>query len=235
MHIGLIGGIGVAATVVYYTRLVRAVAERGMSTLDLTIAHGDIQTLIRNNLADLREEQARSFLALVRNLKGAGCDCVALTSLGAHFCVDELAAISPLPVVSGVTPLDAYFAEHGIRRIGLLGTRVVMRTRLYGRLVRTQALALDDEIETLGQTYQQVAVAGVCQPQQREAFIDAGRRMIDAGAEAIVLAGTDLNLAFEGQDTGYPVIDALDVHVDLLAGLAAGQVALDMVAHRSGQ
>ena len=35
----------------------------------------------------------------------------------------------------------------------------------------------------------------------------------DLGAEAIVLAGTDLNLAFDGQDPGYPVIDALDVHV----------------------
>jgi aspartate racemase len=40
------------------------------------------------------------------------------------------------------------------------------------------------------------------------------------GADAIVLAGTDLNLAFEGQDPGYPVIDALDVHVAVLADLA---------------
>jgi aspartate racemase len=50
--------------------------------------------------------------------------------------------------------------------------------------------------------------------------------MIEAGAEAIVLAGTDLNLAFDGQETGYPVIDALDVHVALLADLAAGRASL---------
>lgn len=224
MHIGLIGGIGVAATVVYYQRLVAAAAARGVGRLDLTIVHGDIQELIRNNLADRREEQAAAFLPLVERLAAAGCDCAALTSLGAHFCVDELAARSPLPIVSGVAPLDAYFAGRGIGRIGLLGTRVVMRTRLYGKLVRTGALAPDDAIDLIGQTYQDVAVAGVCTGAQRALFLEAGRRMMAAGAEAVVLAGTDLNLAFDGQDPGYPVIDALDVHVALLADLAAGRV-----------
>lgn len=226
MHIGLIGGIGVAATVVYYQRLTAAVAHRGASRLDLTIAHGDIQELIRNNLAERRQEQALAFLPLVQRLAGAGCDAVALTSLGAHFCFAELAALSPVPLVSGVTPLDDHFAAAGIGSIGLLGTRVVMRTRLYGQLAKTRALAPDDEIDTIGQTYQEVAVAGTCRPDQRALFLDAGRRMIAAGAQAIVLAGTDLNLAFDGTDPGYPVIDALDVHVGVLADLATGRTTL---------
>ena len=220
MHIGLIGGIGVAATIVYYQRLTKAVAARGAGRLDLTIAHGDIQELIRNNLADRREEQAAAFLPLVERLKRAGCDYVALTSLGAHFCFAELETRSPVPLISGVAPLDAYFASQGIGKIGLLGTRVVMRTRLYGQLAQTQAIALDAEIETIGQTYQDVAVAGICATAQRALFLDAGRRMMATGAEAIVLAGTDLNLAFDGQEPGYPVIDALDVHVAALADLA---------------
>jgi aspartate racemase len=219
MHIGLIGGVGVAATLVYYQRLTAAVAARG-GRLELTIVHGDIQELIRNSLADRREEQARAFLPLVERLARAGCDCVALSSLGAHFCFDELAALSPKPLISAVAPLDDYFAGQGITRVGLLGTRVVMRTRLFGQLQRTQGIALDDEIETLGQTYQDVAVSGVCAPAQRALFLDAGRRMIEKGAQAIVLAGTDLNLAFDGQAPGYRVIDALDVHVARLAEIA---------------
>lgn len=226
MHIGLIGGIGVAATVVYYQRLAAAVTAKGTGLLALTIVHGDIQELIRNNLADRREEQARAFLPLAERLKAAGCDCAALTSLGAHFCLDELVARSPLPIISAVAPLDAYFVERGIRRIGLLGTRVVMRTRLYGKLAHTEALALDAEIDVIGQTYQDMAVAGACSPAQRALFLDAGRRLVAAGADAIVLAGTDLNLAFDGQNPGYPVIDALDVHVDLLADLALNRTAL---------
>ena len=58
MHIGLIGGIGVAATVVYYQRLTAAAAARGVQKLELTIVHGEIHELIRNNLADRRAEQA---------------------------------------------------------------------------------------------------------------------------------------------------------------------------------
>ncbi|CAN7274225.1 aspartate/glutamate racemase family protein [Bosea sp. LjRoot237] len=229
MHIGLIGGIGVAATVVYYQRLTAAAAASGIPKLELTIVHGEIQELIRNNLADRRTEQAQAFLPLVTRLKDAGCDCAALSSLGAHFCLDELMALSPLPIVSAVAPLDAYFVEQGIKRVGLLGTRVVMRTRLYGQLARTDALALDEEIEILGQAYQDVAVAGTCSAAQRELFLDAGRRMVAAGVDAIVLAGTDLNLAFDGQDPGYRVIDALDVHVALLADLAAGRKTLSGV------
>ncbi|MEM7671009.1 MAG: aspartate/glutamate racemase family protein, partial [Pseudomonadota bacterium] len=143
-------------------------------------------------------------------------------------CFAETVAISPLPLVSGVAPLDAYFAESGVQRVGLRGTGVVMRTRLYGQLVRTRSVVLDDEVDILDRTYLDVAVAGVCMDDQRALFFDAGRRMIeDHGADAIVLAGTDLGLAFDGHDPGYKVIDALDIHVDLLARLAVGRVSLE--------
>lgn len=225
LHIGLIGGIGAAATVVYYQRLCAAVAQTGQP-LELTIVQADIQTLIRNNLADRRQEQAEVYAPLLHRLKAAGADCAAITSLGGHFCYDETVALSPLPLVSAVAPLDDFFAAQGIRRVGLLGTRVVMRTRLYGQLRQTAALALDDRIEELGQLYQDVAVAGTCSDAARKRFLDAGRDMVAQGAEAVVLAGTDLNLAFDGQDPGYPVIDALDVHVARLADLATGRARL---------
>ena len=103
-----------------------------------------------------------------------------------------------------------------------------MQTRLYGQLRRTTAVACDDEVEQLGRMYQDVAVSGVCSDAQREVLFEAGRRMVEEqGAEAIVLAGTDLGLAFYGRDPGYRVIDALEVHVALLAELAAGRQGLD--------
>jgi len=225
MHIGLIGGIGAAATVVYYQRLCAAVAKTG-KRLDLTIVQADIQTLIRNNLADRRAEQAAEYAPLLHRLKAAGCDCAAITSLGGHFCFAETEALSPLPLVSAVAPLDDFFAAEGIGAVGLLGTRVVMRTGLYGQLKRTRALALDDRIDELGQLYQDVAVAGLCPAGARATFLEAGQQLIDKGAEAVVLAGTDLNLALDGQSPGYRVIDALDVHVARLADLATDRATL---------
>ena len=136
-------------------------------------------------------------------------------------------ARSSLPLVSAVEPLDAFFAAEGLGCVGLLGTRVVMRTKLYGQRRRTRAIALEDEIESLGQLYQEMAVEGFCDAATRSRFLEAGQRLVDAGAEAVVLAGTDLGLAFDGQETPYRVIDALDVHVALLADLASGRASLD--------
>lgn len=232
MHIGLIGGIGPAATLVYYQRLCAEMARRE-AVLDLTLVQADIHELIRNNLADRRADQAVVYARLIDRLKAAGAECAAITSLGGHFCFDETVALSSLPLVSAVTPLDDHFASQGIACVGLLGTRVVMRTRLYGQLRRTRALALDDEVEDLGQLYQEMAVAGTCDAATRTRFLDAGQRMIDQGADAVVLAGTDLNLASDGQAPGYPVIDALDVHVALLADLASGRASLDGLGSRA--
>ncbi|MEM7212508.1 MAG: aspartate/glutamate racemase family protein [Pseudomonadota bacterium] len=224
LHIGLIGGIGVAATLVYYQRLTAAVAAMG-EQLECTIVHAQVSDLLHNNTNDLRQAQAEVYAPLIDRLKAAGADCAAITSLGGHFCFEETKAISSLPLVSAVAPLDGYFAEQGLNRVGLLGTRVVMRTGLYGQLVRTYSIAPED-IDTVGQTYTDMAVAGHCTEAQRAFFFEAAQELTDKGAEAIVLAGTDLNLAFDGRETPYRVIDALDVHVDVLAKLATGTVSL---------
>ncbi len=226
MHIGLIGGIGVAATVAYYQKLTAAVVAKGQH-LDLTIVHADVQELLRNNREDDRQAQAQAYATLINRLKVAGCDCAAITSLGGHFCFDETVPLASLPLVSAVTPLDDFFSDQGLGTVGLLGTRVVMQTQLYGQLRKTRAVTPGDTLETVGQTYLDMAVSGSCTEDQRNLFVEAGQRMVDdMGANAIVLAGTDLNLAFDGIDPGYRVIDALDVHVDLLARLAMDKTDL---------
>lgn len=223
MHIGLIGGIGPAATIVYYQRLSRRM-QTLQAPLDLTLVNADLRQLIENVNTDRRDDQAAAYARLIERLRAAGAECAAITSLGGHFCFAETQALSTLPLVSAIAPLDAHFASLGLKRVGLLGTDVVMRTRLYGQLALTNAVAPADDLAGIGRMYQAVAVAGQCTDDQRTAFMEAGRRMVaDQGAEAIILAGTDLNLAFDGHDAGYPVIDALDVHVAVLADLASGR------------
>jgi aspartate racemase len=102
-----------------------------------------------------------------------------------------------------------------------------MRTQLYGQLAETQAVVPTGDLWMIGRMYQEMAKTGACSVAQRAALFDAGRAMIaDQGAEAVVLAGTDLGLAFDGHDPGFPVIDALDVHVAVLAGRAFGHAQL---------
>ena len=87
MHIGLIGGIGLAATVVYYNALVAEMRKRG-KPLDLTIAQAEASVLVVNNRENNRDRQATIYADLIKRLDGAGADCVAITSLGGHFCFE---------------------------------------------------------------------------------------------------------------------------------------------------
>ncbi len=223
MHIGLVGGIGVAATVAYYQRL----TQRAQGRIEITIAHAQVQDLLRNNLADDRRAQAEIYADLIDRLRRAGCDLAAITSLGGHFCFEETVPLASLPLVSGVTPLDAYFQQEELGTVGLLGTGVVMRTKLYGQLSKTRAVAPLGNLDEVGTAYQNMAIRGHAIPEDGPFFVDEGRKLIeDQGADAIVLAGTDLNLAFDGAVPGYRVVDALDVHVDVLLALAEGRMGL---------
>ncbi len=63
MHIGLIVGIGPAATDFYYRRLIAALAAAG-TPLELTMAHADMPTLLRNQAAGDAGAQVAIYLRL---------------------------------------------------------------------------------------------------------------------------------------------------------------------------
>src|SRR5437870_10854052 len=128
MHIGLIGGIGPAATDFYYRRLIAAFAD-GEAALELTIAHADTATLLKNLAANDKAAQAAIFTRLTRRLVAAGADCVVVTSIAGHFCIDAFKATSPLPPVDMIDEVSRAIAERGLKRIGILGTRTVMESR----------------------------------------------------------------------------------------------------------
>ena len=215
-HIGLIGGIGPAATDYYYRALIEGYAAAGRR-LELTIAHADARELVANLAGDRRQAQAAAFLPLVRRLQAAGAQAVAVTSMGGHFCIGELEAQSPLPVVNVLHALDAAIAARQVATVGLIGTRMVMDTRAYGRISGVQVLLPDEpEREAVHRAYVEMAVPGRVTPAQRDVFFAAGRALAARGAEAIILGGTDLFLAFDGEACGFATIDCARVHVEAI-------------------
>jgi aspartate racemase len=220
MHIGLIGGIGPAATITYYTRLVEAFKTANLP-LKLTITHADVSTLAANATDHNSQAQAHLFAQHLAQLQRAGCDIALITTLTGHFCFDETRALSELPLISGVEIIDRYCAKQNIKVLGLLGSPPVLTTHLFGLLQTPRTVVPQHNLVGLGQAYMQVATSGECSTAQSNMFIKAGADMMtDQGAEAVLLAGTDLALAFGGQSPGYTVIDAVDLHVAALLELA---------------
>ena len=224
MQIGLIGGIGPAATEFYYRGLIRRHAEAG-SAPDLTIVHADVREMARNMANDAPRAQAESFSRLLERLAATGAELAAVTSMGGHFCIRELEEISPLPLLNAIPVVDAAIRARGLETVGLIGTRVVMESGLYGgitaaRIVRPEGAALDE----VHDAYVTMAMAGEVTEAQRRVFFEVGNYLCEArGAQAIVLGGTDLFLSFTGQDCGFPVLDCADAHVEALFRASVGR------------
>jgi aspartate racemase len=222
MHIGLIGGIGPAATVFYYDRIVKAF-DAAQQKLELTIAHTSARMLSANVNAGRADEQAAEYLRVTRQLVAAGAHAVAITSMGGHFCVREFAAISPLPIINGPMAVADRLKALGLHRVGILGTRIVMQTALYGSLRDlAPVVPARAQLEQVNDDYVAIAIAGQANAEQRQRLLDAGDRLIQKeGASAILLGGTDLNLVFdETLEPGYPVIDSAAVHADAIVAAA---------------
>jgi aspartate racemase len=217
MHIGLIGGIGPAATEHYYRGLIERHGRSGVP-LELTIVHADARELTRNLAALARQTQAEVFAGLMRRLAGAGAQLAAVTSMGGHFCIAELEPLSPLPLLNAIPEVEAAIRERGLRTIGILGTRLVMETGLYGGISSATIVAPEgDALERVHRSYIEMAQAGRVTEDQRQTFFEAGEWMHrERGAEAVLLCGTDLFLAFEDQNCGFPVIDCAAIHVDAI-------------------
>jgi aspartate racemase len=217
MHIGLIGGIGPAATEFYYRGLIDRHAQSN-TALDLTIVHADVREMARNLANRDARRQAEVFAPLLRRLAAAGAQQAAVTSMGGHFCIRELEPLSPLPLLNALPEVDAAIKQRKLTTVGIIGTRMVMETRLYGAISSAAVVVpAGEEIEAVQQNYSDMAIAGRVNDAQRRIFFAAGERLCrDQGAEAVLLGGTDLFLAFQGQQCGFPVIDCADVHVEAI-------------------
>ena len=227
MHVGLIVGIGPAATDYYYRTLITAMAGLGQD-LELTMVHADTPTLLNNQEVGAIDEQVRIYERLTRRLQLAGAEWVAVTSIAGHFCIGEFKLISPLPVIDLCEVVRDELHDRNLRRVGLLGTKTVMESQFYGALGDVVVLAPGpDLIDEVHLNYVAMAQSGVCSEAQRAIFFNAGQRMVtDENLDAVLLAGTDLVLAFNGEDPGFPIFDCAKAHAMKIAE-AASNVGLD--------
>jgi aspartate racemase len=221
MQIGLIGGIGPAATDLYYRSLIERCRAAGTG-LDVTIAHADGPTLRANLETGNAQAQAAIFARLARRLGDAGAGCVAITSIAGHFCIEAFRPLSPLPVLDMLECVPRRLRDAGWRRLGILGTRQTMESGMFGSLRDFDIVSpAADAIQAVHDCYVRMALSGRVTQADRDLLFATGRGMSARGAEAVLLAGTDLFLAFDGQEPGFETIDTALLHADELATQAA--------------
>jgi aspartate/glutamate racemase len=114
MHVGLIGGIGPAATIYYYREIVRLFAQ-AQTRLEMTIVNVDLRAMVDNLVANNTQAQAAIFSHYTAQLKAGGWDFVALASMGGHFCITDFEPLSPLPVLDAIAVMNREFVRQNLR------------------------------------------------------------------------------------------------------------------------
>jgi aspartate racemase len=102
--IGLIGGLGVGATVHFYQELAKAHAGRGR-ILNLVMAHADVNRVLGAAQAGDKDGLAQYLAELIGRLASAGAEFAAIPAVTPHICITELLKTSRLPIVNPVEEL----------------------------------------------------------------------------------------------------------------------------------
>jgi aspartate racemase len=192
------------------------------AALELTIAHADTPTLLNNLARNDAAAQTVIYSRLTKRLLSAGAECVAVTSIAGHFCIDNFKAVSQIPVVDLIAEVSRAIERRGLKRIGILGTRTVMETRFYGRIASAKVIPPPEpDLDNVHQAYISMAASGLVTDQQRSIFYAASHRLLENyGAEVIMLGGTDLALVFSEDTTEFPLIDCACIHADAISRFA---------------
>jgi aspartate racemase len=226
--LGLLGGLGVGATIYYYQNLVRGHDEQSR-TLDIVITHSETSRVFEYVQAGDRDGLAEYLLGFIRRLKVAGAEFAAIPAITPHYCMRELIAVSPLPLFNIFDPLVEELALRGIRRVAVFGTRYVMESSLYGLAGDVEIIRpTSDEMESIHATYLELLEKGVgTEEQHRKLTAFAHTLQKRDGADAILLAGTDLAVLFNEGNTEFPYVDCAALHLRRILKGMLGEASLD--------
>ena len=215
--LGLIGGLGVGATVYYYRELVKAHAARGCVP-NLLIVHADVNRVLQYAATGDVAQMAEYFLVLIRRLEAAGAKVAAIPAITPHICEPELSPRSPIPLVSLVDEIVGEVRRRELRRVALFGTRFTIETGLFGRLKAADVVSpTTSEIEFIHQAYLQIVNSGSGTEEQYQGLRQVAHTLLEReNVEAIILAGTELSLIFNEANLDFPHIDGSRLHLDAI-------------------
>ena len=215
--VGIVGGLGVGATVHYYEKITAACAARGVIP-DLVFVHADAnrgQGFIRSG----RLDQLADYLAgFIDRLGAAGADIAVMPAVTPHICLAETRDRTRVPILSIFDPLAAEIRARKLRRVALFGTIFTMQGSLWGALRDVEIVKPQPaEMDSVGKAYQRI-LDNKTEPADaqdlRRIATDLQRR---DGVESILLAGTDLAVMFDDEaSAGFPCLDVAQAHIDAI-------------------
>jgi len=223
--IGMLGGMSWESSAEYYRLANELVRERlgGFHSARLVLASVDFATVERLQVEDRWEEAGQLLAEVAMGLEAAGAEVLLLCTNTMHRVADQVQAAVSVPLLHIVDITALAVRAAGLSAVGLLGTAYTMdqdfyRDRMARNGVRLIVPAPDDRAEVHRVIFEEL-VLGVARDESRRAYQDIIVRLVDEGAEGVVLGCTEIELLIRAADSPVPVFPTTRLHVE--AALAA--------------
>jgi aspartate racemase len=214
-RLGLVGGISWVSTIDYYRYI-----NEGINTElgGLQFAECLVYSI---NFGALQERGWDQGLPLLldacRCLHASGAAGIVLCANTAHLHADAIRAEIPLPLIHIVDATVAEVQRQGLKTVGVIGTKFVMESDLYGQGFRDagiEALVPDREESRnyIQQTLKDELGKGIFRDETKAFYLQEMAALRERGAEGIVLGCTEIPLFINQSDFDRPVFDTLKIH-----------------------
>ncbi len=230
--LGLIGGMSWESTIPYYRIINETVRERlgGLHSARLILYSVDFHDVERLQRAGAWDEAGKALADAARSLEAAGAEGLALCTNTLHEVAAAIEAAVIIPLLHIADPTAAAVKRVGFHTVGLLGTRFTMERDFYrGRLMERHGLtvivpdAADREI--VHRVIYDELCRGDIRAESRARYREIMRRLVEAGAEGIILGCTEIALLVRSDDAPVPLFDTTRLHARSAALWALGDAA----------
>jgi aspartate racemase len=211
--IGILGGMGPAATADFYTKLVSATPGRRDQDHLKTVIWSDPTIPDRTEaLLGNGPDPTPWLLHGSRLLREAGATVIAIPCNTAHAFVPRIAGHVGLPIVDMIAEVASHVAalDPPIRTAGLLATTGTIRAGLYQE--RLAQVAIDLVLsDRASQDSEVMAAVRAVKAGRRGSAADllarAANRLIDQGAQVIIAGCTEIPLGLAPESLPVPLVD----------------------------
>ena len=221
--LGMIGGMSWVSTRIYYDRINRIVQRRAAPMASAPML---IESLDFCELYALREDKewkraAEILSESAKRLEGAGAEALIINANSMHKLYDDIAASVDIPILHIADYVGKALKAAGCKSAAILGTRNVMTESFYRKRLVAQGVNLlppnMTNVETMDRIiYDELMVGKVTRDAQRAMKTIITNKSQD-GAEAIVLACTELDLVVDIDANVLPVFDSTRIHCEAAA------------------
>ena len=209
LTVGVLGGMGPAATLDFLTKLHTATpATRDEDHLRV-ITDSDPRVPGRNAALDGDgPSPGPALAAMARGLERAGAELLAMPCNAAHAWADEIARAVGIPLISMIDAAASEAERRKARRVGVLAAAATLKSGLYTRALGARGI---DVIDIDSAAFMPVLMrikSGDTGPKVRAAMAGLAHGLAGQGAEVILAACTEVPLVLAPGDVAVPLIDA---------------------------